>query len=314
MTAQAAADTVVPTETIARLQLDDGTFTLTARGDGRVTLAVLRLAPLDVAAADFSLPTLRALVLSMRPRPASGESADARDAAAAAGTAGSASMLNSIDDRMAIGVDRRMPPMLIALRGRERVSVVLRLSEAVTVDTVAAVVGRAIDRTRELTAKHAPALVDATDATILRMARSNDPLAAATPASAAASKGWSTADRGYVILVSALLGGVAASVMASKDGACWDRAPCTWEQGAPEPVIVGSVLLSAIAGMAIQRSSACSRTSRYGRAAAGAVAGAIPGAVLAMKGERAGLILVPVGQLAAVLRLTNECANPPAGS
>lgn len=302
LTAQAVADTVVPTETVARLQLEDGTLTLTARGDGRVTVAVLRLAPLDVAAADFSIPTLRAFVTTAR----------GTDAAA---TAGPATMLNSIDDRMAIGIDRRMPPMVIALRGRERVSVVLRLTAEVTADTVAAVVERAVERSREMTTGFAPALVDATDATILRMERSRQPItAAATPVVPTARTGWSKADRGYFILMGALVGGVAASAVAAGGDSCWDRVPCTWEQGAPGPVIVGSIAMSTIAGVVTLRSGGCAPGKRFGRAAMGAVAGAIPGAVLALRGERAGLLIVPIGQLAAIMRLTNECANPPAGS
>lgn len=312
--AQVAATPVVPTETVERVQLDDGTFTLTARGDGRVTVAVLRLAPLDVAAADFSMPTLRAFVASIRSQSASGMGAGVTDAASAAGTAGSASMLASIDDRMSIGIDRRSPPMLIALRGRERVPVVLRLTPAVTADTMAAIVDRAIARARELTAEHAPALVDASDAAILRLARTNERPAAPTSSSTAATKGWSKADRGYLILVGALVGGAAASVMASKGGACWDREPCSWEQGAPGPIIAGSLTLSTMTGIVSQPGSTCSLPRRSTRAAVGAVAGTIPGAVLVLRGERAGLMLVPVGQLWGVLMLTNECANPAAGS
>ena len=309
--AQVAADTVVPTETIARLQLEDGTFTLTARGDGRITVAVLKLAPLDVAAADFSMPTLRARAESTR-----------QAAKTSPGVAGPAVMLNSIDDRMAIGLDRRMPPMLIALRGRERVPVVLRLDAAVTVDTVASTIDRAIERARALTAAHAPALVDATDTDFIRMSRLGV-AAAAVPASAAAARkasaGWSKADRAYFILVGAFVGGVTASAVAANGNECWDRAPCPWEQGAPGPVVSGTILASTVAGLFSMRAGragepGCSRRSQLVRAGAGALAGTIPGAVLAMRGDRAGLLVMPVGQMAAILRLTNECANPGPGS
>ena len=309
--AQATADPVVPAETIARLQLEDGTFTLTARGDGRITVAVLKLAPLDVAAADFSMPTLRALVESAR-----------RASQSSPGVAGPAVMLNSIDDRMAIGLDRRTPPVLIALRGRERVPVVLRLDAAVTVDTVASTIDRAIERARELTATHAPALVDATDTDFMRMSRSGAAAGAAPTSSAAARKasaGWSKADRAYFILLGAFMGGVTASAVAANGNECWDRAPCAWQQGAPGPVVTGTIVASTVAGLLSMRAgrpgeSGCTRQSELVRVGAGALAGAIPGAVLAMRGERAGLLVMPVGQMAAILRLTNECANRVPGS
>ena len=285
-----------PTELIARIEGSGGSITVTARGDARVTVAGLRLMPLEVVAGDFALGPL-------------GEwRAAVSHADTATGPEGSERFVASLAGDIMLSLTGGDEPIVRLRRGSDGAAVGLLLDRGWR-DSLAVAVERAIIRARELTQGYAPSLLSAAPAELLRGPTARDTVRADT--AGGKTPRLRAVDRIYVSAAGGLIGAAAIGMISDYADVCLGGSPCPWTEG-NIGFVVGSIAGSVFAARYLGGPGACPE-KRTRLAFEAAFVGAFPPGLVVAAGQRKGIFFIPVGQALTLWWLERECAKGRSG-